>query len=168
MDLELMRPKMDEMRLLAEEARVHALEMSKVDVEHIKMAAEEAKMFALRDVEHVKEMALEAKELALTNLDMARIEMDAMRNLDLHIDMPGKFELLNVRPEWTPLAGSPRDKFLAGRPRAPWASEDPADSLYRVAREALNRGEYRRAAQLFNEVTKKHPRSRYALDCAYW
>src|SRR5688500_4465498 len=152
MDMELMRPKIDEVRLLAEEARVHALEMSKVDVEHIKMAAEEARLFALRDVEHLKEMALEAKEMAL----------------DLHIDVPGKFELLNVRPEWNPLPGAPRDKFLEGRPRAAWASEDPADSLYRVAREALNRGEYRRAAQLFNEVTKKHPRSRYALDCAYW
>jgi HEAT repeat protein len=147
MDMELMRPKMDDMRLLAEEARVQAMEMSKLDVEHI------------------KEMALEAKEMALTNLDMARIEMDAMR----HIDLPGKFDVPNIHLEWSkPLLGSPRDKFLEGRPRAPWASEDPADSLYRVAREALNRGEYRRAAQLFNEVTKKHPKSRYALDCAYW
>lgn len=60
------------------------------------------------------------------------------------------------------------EKPLNGRPRAPWASEDPADSLYRVAREALNRGEYRRAAQLFNEVVKKYPRSEYAVDCQYW
>lgn len=46
--------------------------------------------------------------------------------------------------------------------------EDPADSLYRLARESLNRGEYRRAAQIFNEVTRKYPSSKYAVDCAYW
>jgi HEAT repeat protein len=57
---------------------------------------------------------------------------------------------------------------LSGRPRAPWAGEDPADSLYRVAREALNRGEYRRAAQLFNELTRKFPRSTYAESSRYW
>lgn len=60
------------------------------------------------------------------------------------------------------------DHLLEARPRAPWAAEDPADSLYRLAREALNRGEYRRAAQLFSEVTRKYPTSRYAMDCAYW
>ncbi len=61
-----------------------------------------------------------------------------------------------------------RDQLLNEHPRAPWASEDPADSLYRLAREALNRGEYRRAAQIFNEVTRKFPNSKYAMDCAYW
>jgi HEAT repeat protein/TolA-binding protein len=60
------------------------------------------------------------------------------------------------------------DKPLNGRPRAAWASEDPADSLYRVAREALNRGEYRRAAQVFNELLKKYPRSQYAVHSQYW
>ena len=48
------------------------------------------------------------------------------------------------------------------------ASGDPADSLYREAREALNRGEWRRAAQLFNEVTRRFPSSRYASLCSYW
>ena len=67
---------------------------------------------------------------------------------------------------WTP--SKTGDRVLDARPRAPWAQEDPADSLYRVAREALNRGEYRRAAVAFNEVTKKYPRSRYAQDSAYW
>jgi len=60
------------------------------------------------------------------------------------------------------------DWLLSVKPRAAWASEDPADSLYRAARESINRGEYRHAAQLFNEVTTKFPKSKYALDCAYW
>src|SRR5437867_8971843 len=58
--------------------------------------------------------------------------------------------------------------FLNRRPREAWAQGDPADSLYRAARESLNRGEYRRAAQLFNEVTKRFPNSAYAYASGYW
>ena len=61
-----------------------------------------------------------------------------------------------------------REEFLNAQPRSAWATADPADSIYRLARESLNRGEYRRAAQLFKEVTTKFPKSQYALDCAYW
>src|SRR6185503_560218 len=45
---------------------------------------------------------------------------------------------------------------------------DPADSLYKLARQALNRGEYRRAAQLFGDITQKFPNSAYAADARYW
>jgi HEAT repeat protein len=48
------------------------------------------------------------------------------------------------------------------------AERDPADSLYRIAREALNRGDYRRAAQLFNDLTQRYPSSSYAYVGAYW
>ena len=58
--------------------------------------------------------------------------------------------------------------FLNRRPPAPWAQGDPADSLYRVAREALNRGDYRRAAQLFNDVARRYPSSNYAYVSAYY
>jgi TolA-binding protein/HEAT repeat protein len=58
--------------------------------------------------------------------------------------------------------------FLNRRPPEPWAHGDPADSLYRVAREALNRGDYRRAAQLFNDLTQRYPNSAYAYVSAYY
>ena len=45
---------------------------------------------------------------------------------------------------------------------------DPADSLYRVAREALNRGEYKHAADLFRDLQKKYPRSQYVPDAMYF
>jgi HEAT repeat protein len=53
-------------------------------------------------------------------------------------------------------------------PPKAWAQSDPADSLYRLARETLNRGEYRRAAQLFGDITQKFPNSVYASDARYW
>jgi len=41
---------------------------------------------------------------------------------------------------------------FATQPRAPWQADDPADSLYRAAREQLNRGDYRTAARSFGSL----------------
>ena len=45
---------------------------------------------------------------------------------------------------------------------------DPADSLYRIAREALTDAQYLRAAELFKRITDEYPRSEYAGDAMYW
>jgi HEAT repeat protein len=50
----------------------------------------------------------------------------------------------------------------------PWIQGDPADSLYRAATEALNDGDYRRAASLFRRVTDRYPRSEYAGRALYF
>ena len=47
-------------------------------------------------------------------------------------------------------------------------AQGPADSLYRVAREALNRNDYNRAADLFGNLRTRYPRSDYAADAYYW
>jgi HEAT repeat protein len=51
---------------------------------------------------------------------------------------------------------------------APYLTDDPADSLYRLAREALNGGKYRRAADSFAEISRRYPKSGYAADALYW
>ena len=56
----------------------------------------------------------------------------------------------------------------AESPRAPWIQGDPADSVYRAAREALNRREYRKAADLFAQIPARYPKSGYAPDAFYW
>jgi HEAT repeat protein len=53
-------------------------------------------------------------------------------------------------------------------PRAPWLQGDPADSLYRAAREALNQRENLKAAGLFAQIPERFPRSGYAPDALYW
>lgn len=63
------------------------------------------------------------------------------------------------------LAGEPE---LATFPPPAWRQGDPADSLYRSARQALNAGEYQRAAELFAAVASRFPRSSYAPDALYW
>src|SRR3954465_3747838 len=57
---------------------------------------------------------------------------------------------------------------IATEPPTAWAQSDPADSLYRLARETLNHGEYRRAAQLFGDISQRFPISAYAADARYW
>jgi hypothetical protein len=45
---------------------------------------------------------------------------------------------------------------------------DPADSMYRVARDFLNRGDWGRAAKTFKDIGTKYPRSTYAADLPYF
>ncbi|MBC8086767.1 MAG: HEAT repeat domain-containing protein [Phycisphaerae bacterium] len=56
-------------------------------------------------------------------------------------------------------------------PQARWEwskDQDPADSLYNVAREAMNRGEYRRSADAFAQVRSRFPKSTKLLTAAYY
>ncbi|NUQ20692.1 MAG: tetratricopeptide repeat protein [Gemmatimonadaceae bacterium] len=70
-------------------------------------------------------------------------------------------------------AGAARPGGVAeARALAPaWEREyraDPADSLYRVARQTLNEGNNRRAAQLFEQLRRRYPDSQYVPDAMYW
>jgi HEAT repeat protein len=49
-----------------------------------------------------------------------------------------------------------------------WAQGDPADSVYRQARRALDGKEYATAARLFDTIVSRYPRSAYAPDALYW
>ena len=57
--------------------------------------------------------------------------------------------------------------FGEARPVA-WAQQDPADSLYRTARDQFSRGDYRRSAELFKSLPQKFPSSVYIPDAQYW
>ncbi|HEX2781762.1 MAG TPA: HEAT repeat domain-containing protein [Gemmatimonadaceae bacterium] len=46
--------------------------------------------------------------------------------------------------------------------------DDPADSLYRLARETLNNGNNRKAVDLFRELRRRYPQSEYVPDAMYW
>jgi len=65
-------------------------------------------------------------------------------------------------------SGSYAAGFRNAGPPAPWAQGDPADSLYRVAWNAINQGDYRRAANLFASLSQRYPQSAYAGSAPYW
>ena len=136
-----------ELRGLAEAAKAQAMELAHLDMDRLKFDAEQLKFDAERmkfDAEHLK-------------FDSERLKFDT--KLDRKPDF--------ARDAW-PGVSTKGDRLLDARPRSPWLGSDPADSLYRLARESLNRGEYRRAAQLFNEVTRRFASSGYAQHSAYW
>ena len=57
---------------------------------------------------------------------------------------------------------------LRGPELPPFRQGDPADSLYRRAREALNRQNYTQAADLFRAVTDRYPKSQSAPSAMYF
>ncbi|MCC6928966.1 MAG: HEAT repeat domain-containing protein [Gemmatimonadaceae bacterium] len=58
--------------------------------------------------------------------------------------------------------------ILPSRARTPWSNDQVSDSLYRQARERMNRGDYRKAADLFMEVAKRAGKAPLAGDALYW
>lgn len=66
------------------------------------------------------------------------------------------------------LSGLPGARRQQVIPRAPWNAQDPADSLYRLARRAMADESYRRAAQLFAQLVERYPQSDYAGDALYY
>jgi HEAT repeat protein len=66
--------------------------------------------------------------------------------------------LAHERP--APVASASADEHLL--------AVDQADSLYREARTALNRGDYDRAARLFRDIRRRYPDSGYVPNSYYW
>jgi len=58
--------------------------------------------------------------------------------------------------------------YAPGQSQWEWKQEpDPADSLFRVALDAMNRGDYRRSAEMFAQVQTKYPKSTRLTGAAY-
>jgi HEAT repeat protein len=68
-----------------------------------------------------------------------------------------------VQPALAVQARSPEDV-----PPPPWQQGDPADSLYRAARETLGRRQFDSAAALFGRLPSRYPGSAYTPDAYYW
>lgn len=66
------------------------------------------------------------------------------------------------------LAGADSRFEEVGSLPLPWAKADPADSLYRLAREAMSRGDYKRAAEIFHRIPERYPQSAYASQSIYY
>lgn len=50
----------------------------------------------------------------------------------------------------------------------PWSNDQATDSVYRLARERMNRGQYKQAAELFLEVVRRVGAKPLAGDALYW
>jgi HEAT repeat protein/TolA-binding protein len=128
----------------------------------------EAQRFAREEAPRIAE---QAREMARENADMvresSRAAMEAAREIS-RMDLGRGFASMPPMPPLAPMAVFGGDDFRVHAPPAPWAQGDPADSVYRVARDAFIRGEYGRAARLFEDIRTKYPRSAYAASDAQY
>ncbi len=110
------------------------------------------------------------------------IDHDVVVDLDLNIRaMAFDFSLdgVPVAP-MAPLAPLPPSPAFSKDAWASWAphglnalpglnkQSGPDDSLYRRARETLNRGEYRQAAEQLRSLAQRYPNSRHVSSALYW
>lgn len=158
---------------LADQARWAALDaVNDLDVAEIAENARRMAADLVHDID-VSDLTFQAQELAFDiahGFDVASVAdnarwmaQDAVRNLgDLRADLWSGVEIGSH--SFAPSGG----RGYSTSPPASWAKDDPADSLWRAAREALNRGDYRRASQLFNELSTRYANSRYTADALYW
>jgi HEAT repeat protein len=111
--------------------------------------------------------------------EMTQAARGAMRDFDMMSSMPAiapmpAMPAIAPMPALAPTPGyvdfgfhyATGERFHM--PPPPWAQGDPADSVYRQARNALNAGEYGRAAKLFAEISKNYPKSSYQSDAPYF
>lgn len=114
------------------------------------------------DVQRIQDMATAEANRAMASIDMRTIS-DAAGSRAAEAMADAQRSLSSIG--WNLSGGEGR---YARAPRSPWAQGDPADSLYRLARQAFNDGDWRRASDTFHDVVQKFPRSAYVADCAYY
>ncbi|HEX4684324.1 MAG TPA: HEAT repeat domain-containing protein [Gemmatimonadaceae bacterium] len=128
------------------------------------------------DDETFDEMRASARALRASAADMAfmdheelmaMVPMPALAPMPPMPAMPDMSEL-RAMPALAPMALFDEDRFEHRTPARGWAPNDPADSLYNLAREVLNRGDWGRAARMFQDLQRSYPKSVYEKDAEYW
>ncbi len=94
----------------------------------------------------------------------AQADRGAAAALDRRLEVEAALRALETDHE-TALAA-----LYGDGPRASWAPQDPADSLWRRAREQLNAGQYAAAAKAFRQIRteSRFSKSAYRPDAFYW
>lgn len=108
--------------------------------------------------------------LALERLPESQLELQSdLMSLQAPMPLGGVWSNLQglaaprAWPSWS-VEAEPRGELTRMRPD----QGTQEDSLYRAAREALNRGEYSRASTMFRALEQKYPRSRVTPAVLYW
>jgi HEAT repeat protein len=130
-----------------------AVELAGVDVQHAAMAAQAVALDAQHAAMSVQRGAM-AANLAAVDMQLQHARFAELAPLGAMVAVG---PVVGVEP-----------MALRASPRASYAPDDPADSLYKLGREAINRGEYDRAAIVFQRLRDRYPNSVYAADALYW
>lgn len=168
----------DEMRW----ARERALEDSRAAMEANREVNREASRIAIEANREASRRAIEdARESGRMGFEANRATVAARVDADwARADARAATEVARSFALAAPVAVAPMapvpaigpafmgDRIERMRPPSAWAQGDPADSLYRVARDVLGRGDWGRAARMFADLQKNYPKSAYQNESQYW
>jgi len=123
-------------------------------------------------------------EVTILDLDISRLVSDALVSARVGLAMAGptlanlNLQLHGLRDELrsAPWTGNLMWDFTPGFAfeisrrisPPPVDTQDPADSLYRAGRQALNRSNYGEAVTIFEQIRTRYARSSYTPDSWYW
>jgi HEAT repeat protein/TolA-binding protein len=164
---------------MSEEAREMARQAAQLDRESIRQMTEQARQIGEQARESAREQARMARDAMRVSDDYVRdFAVTPMPPVDVHVPPVDVHvppidvhvpEMDMHLPDMDMVPGRfGRSDFTQRIPPAPWAQGDPADSLYRVARESLMRGDYGRAARMFGDLVQKYPKSVYFSNAQYY
>jgi HEAT repeat protein/TolA-binding protein len=186
--LEQSREQSMEARRQVEAAR----ELSRIDIDRLRdesvRAAEmsrEMNRAAIADAREATRAAIEAsRDANWAAVDAAREHIravDAMRDFAYEVPTPALAPMpaMAPMPVMAPMAamapmpvvggfGYAGDGIRAPRFPASLGQGDPADSLYKTARDALNAGNYGSAARMFADIQKRYPKTSYQTELQYY
>jgi HEAT repeat protein/TolA-binding protein len=169
----LYRPDLEEMRGHVMDAARRARE---IDHEAIRAHSAEAASMA-RELNHdlfrvnaeaVREQSAHIAEMAR---EASRAAIDARAHGDFFRYTPMAPMEITPMPSLAPMQPFPAMRHFADEfqvPRPSFQQGEPADSMYRLAHDILNRGDYGRAAAMFKEIAQKYPNSVYQNDLPYY
>jgi HEAT repeat protein len=116
---------------------------------------------SLRSVASMASMSSMASLASMGSMaSIASIGLDALDHLDA-LDEIGRVGRVGR-------IDRARRGFSRTLPPASWAPADPADSLWRVAHQAVREENYTRAAEVFRRIVERYPQSEYAPQSLYW
>ncbi|HEY2164543.1 MAG TPA: outer membrane protein assembly factor BamD, partial [Gemmatimonadaceae bacterium] len=166
----------DQVREIARQAQEMARDASRIDQEQVReitRRADEMAREAVRiDQQQIREMArVDAERFSQQARDIVRDFAYAapMAAAAPYITpMPPMPAMAPMAPMAAPFINFGGRDFTDRPAPAPWIQGDPADSVYQIAREALNNGDYGRASRLFNDISQKYKNSRYVDAAQYY
>jgi HEAT repeat protein len=154
------------------EVEIPRISVDPIEIEPFTIAPFDVEPMVI-DVGPAISQALEGIPLALEQADdalmSAGIGLEGMVGLEGLNGLRGLQGLRGLDALGNGVRISPRYRELGSRvPREPWAQGDPADSLYRAARAAMNRNSFDTASNLFAQIRQRFPKSAYVSDALYW
>ncbi|MGH7501118.1 MAG: HEAT repeat domain-containing protein [Longimicrobiales bacterium] len=164
---------LEQQKLSAKAYRLHASELAELEALKFELQHMVPDMKAFHELEalkfeldHAVPDMKEFHELEALKfqLDHAVPDMDALYEFDAM-----KFDLERAAMDAEEF-GAALDRLLGDGPREAWAQQDPADSLWRQARERFNANNFREAVRLFNRIhtESRFANSAYRIDAQYW